>query len=271
MFFAAAWPFGQAVRAQVVSTMPPAPATESFFLYEVKLVDEFIERFNNEADCYLRRQCREMYGTDSMITRPRMLRSLFHKGQPWGATVDSFVTDVLQHNYTIDFTDSNWYATIECIMRYKGKELVVPITLRIQTADGASQWKIAGVGAIPMPQGAVASVPPAARPAPFLPTSSHGTDFAVFHQVFTPRGISPAYFDDHALQGQGGSLYAAIHSGAMQFSYVRAMQFHFLNVPGWIFTVTHIARKDTNTGWLITALRPATPADKRAFAANLLY
>jgi hypothetical protein len=64
--------------AQTVSNMGGiAHTNDGTFMYRVKLIDEFIERFNDEPRSYLRQQAQALTGSDSMLNRRRVLRSLF--------------------------------------------------------------------------------------------------------------------------------------------------------------------------------------------------
>jgi len=265
------------VCSQVVSTMPATQTSESFFLYEVKLVDEFIERFNDDPASYIRTQCRALYGTDSMITRPRMLRSLFDKKQNWGSELQSFVRDITDASRPqyLSFTDSNWYAEANCIFLYNGKKTQIHLLLHIKTADNASKWMIAGMGPVSFPgltKGGTAAAHENSQVKDFIPTSAYGTDFVVFHNVFSPT-IRPVDYFEPALAAmpRAQELISGVQQGKAVFQRVANIKFHFFSLPGWVFTVGQFKRKETNSGWLISSLMPVTPEQKEVFRSKLLY
>jgi hypothetical protein len=257
----------------MVSTLPAGVAGESIFLYEVKLVDEFIERFNDDPGCYLREQCRIMFGTDTIITRPRLLRSLFNQKQQWDANVSSFINQVIGQKQTLSFTADDWYAEASCVMVYKGKEVTVPVFLDIRPANDAAEWKIAGIGAAAMftdKPALPAAAPPGQGAGQFLPTSSHGTDFAVFYDALSAAGVSESYFEPAALRGRGQTLISLLRQKRVTFKYVKELKFHFFGIPGWYFTVNRFKRKETNSGWLISTLKPLSDKEKTEYLAKLL-
>lgn len=256
-------------RAQVVNTLS-AQQNESFFLYEVKLIDEFIERFNDDADSYVRRESKATLGTDSMVTRPRLIKSLFNRQQQWNHEVSTFVYDACTaHPTLLSLTDSNWYATAQCVFTQGKATIEIPITLHIRTRHGGSQWMIAGIGKCTLPKTGKAST---GTGTDFIPTSAHGTNFLAFHRVFAP-GTNPAnYFEEELLAtDRARRLISATTAGQMKFGYVKSIQYHFFQVPGWVFTVSRFKRKHTNSGWLINELQAANEQQKLQLLQQLLY
>ncbi len=266
-------PYASAQAGKTVT----AKADECFFLYEVKLIDEFIERFNDDNSSYLRKQCVSMYGTDSMVTRRRMLKSLFNKQQPWGADVGAFMEEVLDnaHPQSLSFADGNWYASANCTFTVNGKKAVVPLVLHISSQNGASKWMIAGIGKSEIFNATTATMPEGGNGAPsgnFIPTSSHGTDFVVFNRVFTPKMNAADYFEPALLKTKRAQQFVAlIKQGKATFRFAKGVRYSFYNVPNWVFTVDQYKRKDANTGWLISSVRRLSQKEKDAALTNLLY
>ncbi|MCF8449093.1 MAG: hypothetical protein K9G49_04405 [Taibaiella sp.] len=259
--------------AQVVSTMPAnATEKESFFLYEVKFIDEFIERFNDDKESYLRKQSVSLYGTDSFINRRRMVQSLFNKKQQWTSDVSLFVAQVIAgRQQYLSFTDSNWYAEVTCAMQYMGNETTLPLYLHIHYKNGAAQWKIAGIGAgIPIPDTPASPLAATVRGDLFLPTSSHGTDFIVFYQALSATGISAQYFEPAALPRWVQAFIAMVQQKQITFKYVKEVRYHFFTIPGWYFSVSRYKRKESNTGWLISTLKPMNEPEKDKYLQKML-
>ncbi len=240
--------------AQVVSTLPPAPQAESFFLYEVKLVDEFIERFNDEPTSYIRTQSRAMLGTDSMINRPRMIRSLLDKKQRWGADADSFIRQVCDDDLYLSFADSTWYARAVCLFSVGGKTVKAPVRLCVAMENGGLKWVIEDADASALPPVQTRTAPRESS-ADFIPTSAHGTNFLHLQYVFATGAAITAYFSRHAASSDDVSrLVSLATQGKAKFIRVAEVSYQFSGVPGWIFTVEQRKRKETNSGWLITKL-----------------
>jgi hypothetical protein len=80
-----------------------------------------------------------------------------------------------------------------------------------------------------------------------------------------------SYFDSTAIQkNQSKSFCNAILKNQLKFLYVREIKYHFLQVSNYIFTVENFQRETLNSGWLISKVSVAGPADKENFKRNLL-
>ncbi len=263
------------VFSQVVGTMPTR-ASESFYLYEVKLIDEFIERFNDDPSSYIRQQCISLYGTDSIINRRGMLRSLIDKARPWSADLDAFISEITKTGSPqfLSFTDSSWYAVATCVFLYNKKPVEIPLVLHIKTTDGGSRWMIAGIGNSPTPGGTTtqATTTQANPPGDFIPTSSHGTDFVVFNNVFSSRMNPTDYFEPALLATTRAQQFIQlIKERKATFQRVKKIKYHFYTIDGRVFIVEQFKRKGTNTGWLISNLQKADEKQKAAMLKGLLY
>lgn len=262
---------------QVAVSMPSASARKSFFLYEVKLIDEFIERFNDEPNSYIRRQSRAMYGTDSFITRRQLTKSLFNKQQQWGQEVNLFtavVTDTAQPLF-LSFTDSSWYALAQCVFLHHDKRINLPLVLHITALNGGYKWMIAGIGSSHIFD---TSLPPGlptdgyyATTGDYIPTSSHGTNFVTLSQQLT-KSMHPAdYFEPYLMAtARGHQFVELIQQGKLSFKHVTSITFHFFTIPGWVFTVSSFKRNEDNRGWLISNLQPASLPAANELKSRLL-
>lgn len=242
----------RAAQAQAFST--GAQQSESFFLYEVKLIDEFIERFNDDPESYIRAQSRAVLGTDSMITRRRMIRSLFDKKMHWGAEPDAFTRQVCDSELFLSISDSTWHARAVCLFSMDNKTVKVPVTLQVARENGGLKWVVSSADAGNLP--ATSFVAPVKKgTSDFIPTSAHGTNFLQLQYVFTPGQAVTGYFSAQALSSPAVSrLLALIAQGKAKFSRVSEVTYQFSSIPGWRFAVEQRKRKETNSGWLITKL-----------------
>ncbi len=256
--------------SQVVSNLPQQKSDKSYFFYEVKLIDEFIERFNDEPNSYIRRQSRNLYGTDSFITRRQLIKSLFNKQQQWGQEVNLFtstVTDTTNPLY-LSFTDSNWYVLAQCVFIHNDKRITLPLAMHITALDGGYKWMIAGIGHSSVFD---TTLPPGlptedyyTTTGDYIPTSSHGTNFVTLTQLLT-KSMHPAdYFEPYLMATtRGHQFIELVQHEKLTFKHVSQMTFHFFTIRGWLIIVANYKRKDDNRGWLITSLQPvdttATP------------
>jgi len=268
----------QNIIAQTVSTLPAQKTnTDFFFLYEVKLIDEFIERFNDDPHCYIREQCKALYHTDSIITRRKLLKSLLDKKKGWSADTAQFFHEVLDpaHPGYLSFTDSNWYAEVRCVFLYNNSKIEVPLVLHIKAAGQGSKWMIAGIEKSELFKNVPVSAPRSNDTQisinDFIPTSSHGTDFVVFNYIFSEQMQAAAYFEP-GLLGMPRTQYFTrlVKQQKIKFLYVKNIKYHFFTLPGWVFTVEQFKRKETNTGWLISSLQKVNPTEKEVLLKKLL-
>lgn len=263
--------------AQAVNTIADHTKVNSNFLYEVKLIEEFIERFNDVPASYIRTQCRLLYGTDTMITRTRLLKSLLNKKQSWSADTTLFIkeiTDARQPQY-INFTDSTWYAEANCAFLYRNQQVMIPLILHISTANGAYKWMIAGIGNSEVFRNITPSLPAArllSSSGDFMPTSSYGTNFIVFNGIFTDKITPVDYLERPLLQTPKARIFVQLLlENKLRFVNVKNIRYHFFQIQNRIFTVEQFKRKDANTGWLISSIEKVPQHNKAERIRQLLY
>jgi hypothetical protein len=264
-------------NAQVVSNYSP---NEELFNYEVKLIDEFIERFNDAPSAYIRTVYREKKKPFN-VTRKMLLASLFNL-ENTRLTADpglnGFFQQVLDeaHPVYLSFTDSDWYAEARGIFLYNGKQAEIPLVLHIKShGDDWSKWMITGIGNTTPnddPQPSISISKPAKRPATaYISTSSYATDFVELHYIFTSNFTAENFLEPALLESNKGKQFvASINNGALKFLYVKSMKFHFYQVKDWIFTVEHFSRKSYNSGWLINDAQKVSEAEKNVARKKLL-
>jgi hypothetical protein len=264
-------------NAQYFSNFNP---NDDLFKYRVKLIDEFIERFNDEPTSYLRKS----YLKDKKkydIPRSMLLVSLFDL-QNTTFTKDTSLNDFFrkilnrEHPVYLSFEDSSWYAEAKGIFLYDGKLLQIPMELHVVTlVDGASKWMIAGLGNyVPYP-GPAPSVSVITRKdqvtTPYIPTSAYATDFVELHQIFSDKMMPDSFFEPSLLGSEHGQQFVdQVRSGRLKFRCVKSITFHFFQVPGWIFTVDQFSRKSNNSGWLISSVKKTNQLQKQLELRKLL-
>src|SRR5688572_17901322 len=97
---------------------------ETMFAWEVKQIDEFIERFNN-TDKTLIREYSQKVEPGKEINRERLIKSLFNaENRNWNFNdITSFIQKVndLDQPVFLSFYDTDWYAKLKCDVTYKGR------------------------------------------------------------------------------------------------------------------------------------------------------
>ena len=130
------------VNAQVFENS--AGQMDRKFLYEVKQIDEFFERFNDDTASFIRKMYRS-YRVKFNIERQQLIKSLFnYQSVAWRQTaIDSFVRAAMlvQMPSRTNFYGDKWYAEVLCRFVYNSEEIEIPIVLRVITDDmKRSKW-----------------------------------------------------------------------------------------------------------------------------------
>lgn len=253
-----------------------AGAREKHFIYEVKQIDEFFERFNDDKDSFIRKTYKS-YNTPYTIKRADLVRTLFnYETHNWDtAVIDSFITFVTskKNPLLLNFYGSGWYAEALCRFQYQGAEIEVPVILRIDAGkDNRSKWMVTAIRSKEFPatqvqQPAIA----AADSTRFIQPASHGNNFIALGRAFEDREHLGYYFDKAFLTtSNAGGFYNALSLGRLKFLYVKRVTYHFLQIRDWIFTVQSFPRAALNSGWLINSLKKATDEEKQQYIKSLL-
>lgn len=252
---------------------------DDLFKYEVKLIDEFIERFNDDSDSFLRKAYikeKKPYN----LSRGQLLVSLFDLQNTSftdnDTTLKGFFRQALDREKPvyISFNDSDWYAEATAVFASGGKLREIPVFLHIayNAEEGWAKWMIAGIGptGAPVAGKAMTPLPKTKSVDNFIPTSAYVSGFVGLHNVLDTSLEPDVFFDPTCLNSPAGAAFVAdVKAGKLKFQYVKRLQFHFLQIDGWQFTVAQFDRKVNNSGWLISSIKVA-PTDERAAARNKL-
>jgi len=246
--------------------------SDQLYLYKVKSVDEFIERFNDEQQSFLRKELRKQR-QDISVTRQQMLVHLFDAQKKDWNTVElkNFLQDLVNDSvhYQLNFTDSTWVAAAQCRFRLdNNKEIVIPLRLRIKNNEPiGARWLICGVAdAAELSAPPPGYVPEKSGGFRFIPSSSHSTGFLYLHDAFQDLDNLTAYFDEGFLASGGGNkLIHALATKKIRFVHVDLLDFYFFQVNNWVFKVSNRERNMMNHGWLITDLFRISEIQKRSF------
>lgn len=264
------WP----MHAQVIESNADR---EKMFAFEVKHIDEFMERFNFEQNSLIISYVKTNY-PGIRIDKGSLVTNLFdRKNKNWiKPDVDSFLEQVTSkdHPVELDFYSNTWYAEALCRFIYKGKPTDVILVLRIkQVANGGAKWVITGAHARFLPvSGAPANLLADKPGFKFLNPMSHATNFMSLSTALSDKSHIRDYLDSGFFDYSASMAFLqALLQDQLEYNYVKQITYHFLQVDGWIFTVNNFKRKSVNSGWLISSLRRATDKEKIAYKNLLLY
>jgi hypothetical protein len=135
--------------AAICQTPTFSEGNEENYAFEVKVIDEFIERFNGSSlllDNYVKNK-----KLPNKTDRFTLLRDLFdkHATQKWNLEeVKQFIKQVSDSSSPvyINFNDKGWFAELNCKVLYKGKPQKADLILKVKVEENANcKWVITGV------------------------------------------------------------------------------------------------------------------------------
>lgn len=242
------------------------------FIFFVKSIDEFIDRFNNSPDSEVAKYWKKQRQTD--IKREENLESITvptiiaNQLDIWGR----FSKDVCQQKHKLDFYDSDWFVEITSFFTYKGQRVSIPLVLQSQGSEkSGSKWLIVSVVA-PFLYSDCEDIPEAQKQTALSPVS-HGINFINLRQAFNDKQNLSNYFE----KNEGDNMIAFkknLLSGDLKFEYAGEIKYHFLQIPDWTFVVqlmgaTDITKKQPE-GLLISKLFPMSETEKNVYKQQVL-
>ncbi len=253
---------------------------EENFEWQVKQIDEFIDRFNNADYTPIRHYLKEQYAIED-VRREDLIKSLFDLDKAWDKEkVVAFLQDMTRSYESpyLDLYDKGWYAELSCKGTYRGKpqHFTLILSIEINERTGGARWIINSVSAdfLPLDDSArlafAASYP--SKGARSLNPASFGTDFMALVDALADTANFKNYLSRNAAVDKPLLIFFdKLYERQLVFQQVNHITYHFLQTPGWIFQVEDFPRQTTNSGWLISKLLPATDQQKEAYRRKHLY
>ena len=251
-------------------------AKEKHFFYEVKQIDEFFERFNDEPGSFIR----TVYKARNIkfrVSRRRLIRSLFNYENMFRDSVmmKKFISDVTNKNNPIylDFYGNDWYAELSCKFRYRSSSIIIPIVLKIEeTQNKGSKWMIVAVGRSRLKSNiAVSEMTQSKIKTKCLSPTSHAINFVSLKRAFDDKENLSNYFENSYFKRSNMSaLYNAVLNREIEFLHVIKIKYHFLLADKWIFTVEDFTREALNSGWLINHIQKVSASGMENYRNKLL-
>lgn len=253
---------------------------EEVFLFRVKMMDEFIERFNDPPTSFIRREFKKR-NADSLLTRKKMLVTLFNwQNQDFYDTslVIPFIDRILDTSdpVYVHFKDSSWYAVAQCQFVFQGKELAIPLILHVRhNVQRETKWMITGIGNHPIFAGQTLNPSILARKKgtnqKYISPKNYAVDFTDLLRIFSDSMVQEDFFDPDLLTTERAKIFVQmIKQGTLKFTIVSDLKYYFYQVPGYFFIVEDFKREAKNSGWLINTLIAVTPEEKQKIKQRML-
>jgi hypothetical protein len=240
---------------------------QEVFAFEVKQIDEFFERFNNQQTLIKNYIAERDHYTE--VNREELIKNLFngHSTTIRVGEVYKFIESVNnpQQPVVLSFYDDEWFARVKCSVLYQQKKRELVLVLRVQKEkDGASKWVIHGVDAD------FFATPDARDPKASLNPISHGTDFLGLSKAFTDTENIKSYLPADYQEDQLSKLILELQNKRLSFVQVENISYHLLQINGWIVEVENFQRPEKNSGWLISKLIQADSKAKENYKQQIL-
>ena len=238
------------------------------FNYEIIQLDEFIDRFNFDNDTKLLKYLAINY-PDISIERKGFLITLFdnfdidYHESMIKAFID-FVCDSANPQY-LNFYDFNWYAEVNCIIEFNQRIDTGKIILKNQfNNDSSSKWVICGINS------EILELPESKDSLKIITPVSHGTGFIALYDVFKDGANIQNYIADDYSIDKLTYFMTLMNYHKIKLKQVNKVKYHFLQIPGWAFTIDYYNRKELNSGWLISELKRMSNGDKDKYKKEIL-
>lgn len=250
------------INAQIIGGL----LNDDLYKTRVKLVDEFFDRFNGK-------ELRPDIKAGSDDAKLRNLLVLFNAGM-FKSMEDSafveaktFAEEIIRDSIVLHYQDTTWIAKASCHGKLKGNAVDFTLYLNVENRRGKMyKWVIAKA------EGSIFNLMPSLqKESIMLMPDDHETNFMSLHRITTEK-------DDYILNYKQKYFsvdpttvfYAYVYAGLLDIEYVKPLEFVFLQVPGYRFSIGHFERENYNAGWLINSLEKITDEEKTEFL-NYIY
>lgn len=227
------------------------------YLARVKMIDEFFARFNGEEK---RNDMQEEYSDSvSNILLLFDLSKYKSKSDSDFVVAKNFANHVVANKYLLRYEDANWFAKIKCHGKLEQKKAIFNMLLCVEERDSAMyRWAISNV------EGDI-----------FLNSrdNPHKELFIMpneneqfFQSVKTVTTETYKYIDDYVKKGYKAdalsTFLALVRHNQLKIEAITDVEFVFLQVPDYAFTVKYFERENRNVGWLIDSCTEMSDQEK---------
>jgi len=239
---------------------------EAQFAWEVKQINEFIERFNN-SDTTLIKQYYQKHDPSKILTREKLIKSLFNaQRKDWNfADIQSFIktADNKEHPAYLDFFKDNWYAKVNCAVNWKGRAENAVLTLTLKKLpNNTFKWVIASANTsfladvnVGDKAQSIIKIPAPTDNTTALNPMSHATDFMGIDKVSSDKVNIANYFQDQdKCTPETQQFIHECFNGHLKILRANTVTYNFMQIKGWNIEIQQFNRPDKNSGWLISKL-----------------
>ena len=240
------------------------------FVYSVKNVDEFFKRFNGDSTNIMATMFSKQF-PDQQSFRKALLFTLFDQesDQLDSTMILEFVDKMndQQRPQFLSFYDDNWYARLDCMVKYKGESEHLVLTLEVEKEpDYSSRWVIRGADAkfldVPLEKNKQLKLNPA----------SDETNFMGLKKLFSSdKSQIKGYLYRNFEMGKLALFIHELSAENIEFERIENISYHFLQMPEWAFVVQKSVEKYPNISWVISSLMKQGEKEKENYKKAILF
>lgn len=225
----------------------------------VKLVWEFMQRFNGEE------LHPSVKPSDQDAERANLLQLFDYEKIASNAPVNEssalqLVDSISSNAVKLHFYDKEWYATARCVGHLKEKEVKFDLLLTVEPrGDNMYKWVISDVS------GEIFNLKPSrdSETIMLLP-NEHESNFMKLNSITAEKDDYITLYTSKTNPVNRLSVFnTLVYYDVLNIDYVSDIEYTFMQVPGYTFTIREIKRESTNAGWLITSWNKLNREDKR--------
>lgn len=231
----------------------------------VKLISEFMSRFNGEErNPFIDSNTAEIDKIN--ICHLFNTEYILKNGADVKNEAFQLVDSILLNNVKLKYGDSNWYAKASCVGTFKGKEISFDLFLVVEPRGADMyKWVITDV------DGELFDLMPSKDSEDLmLFPNEHESDFMRLHSITNGKDDLITLYSASVNPTNRLTVFnTLVYYGFLNIEYVSDLEYTFLQVPGYAFTIKEFERESTNSGWLIHSWVGMTDEGKKHLLNNL--
>ncbi len=231
---------------------------------QLKLVEDFMSRFNEHS---LNTRTENIKRINLMNLFDNNMFGYYDTSDARYKLAMDFIDDIIKSNTLIHYEDTlSWFACVPCHGLLEGRPVDFFLFLNVENyGKDLYKWTIAKA------KGDIFKILPAGSYGIISP-NAHETDFTNLKEITyqIPDRILNFRQNKFSLD-ETTVFYLLVYSGHLKIEYVHDIQYYFLQVPDWIFTIQCFNRMQKNGGWLITDFQKISNKDKEIMRHDFFY
>lgn len=229
----------------------------------VKLMDEFITRFNGK-------EIRDERYPDRMSNILLLFNRFQFKSEydSLFSEAKAFSETIINDSIYLNYTDSCWFAKAKCYGTLSNKNVEFFLYLFVEErGEFMYKWAIADA------EGEIFNTSRSRKHNElFIMPNDHENSFMSLKRI---TNETSRFIDDYVKDGYEAPplsvFLTLVRCGQLKIDYVSDVEFFFLQVPNYSFSVKYFERNDLNLGWLINSFNKCNESEKVNLLCSLRH